>query len=55
MCVCVYVCVIAVAAAFTFNAQNLQQASTVLLLSNYSYVNENTYTRHPKTFIYISA
>jgi hypothetical protein len=55
VCVCVCACAITVAAAFTFNAQNLQQASIVILLSNYKFINEYTYTRHPKTFIYINA
>ena len=55
VCVCVCVCAIAVAAAFTFKVQSLQQASIVLLLSSYRYINKNTYIRHPKTFINISA
>ena len=54
-CLCVCVCAIVVAAAVTFNAQNLQHVSIVLLLSNYRHINENTYTGHPKTFVYVSA
>ena len=54
-CLCVCVCAIVVAATVTFNAQNLQHVSIVLLLSNYRHINENTYTGHPKTFVYVSA
>ena len=50
--VCVHVCAVAVAAAFIFNAQNLQHPSIVLLLSNYRYIHENTYTRHQNFHLY---